>query len=146
MNPDEVIQRWAARQRELGNPKPPESIEELNMLGPARDWLGARVRAGLLGEFVPFLMPEPPEFEQGPDGIWRLTREDLARKQQQACDFFGCFCWGMLVDVRPEVPVDENGKPTGSIQLGLVFVFLDPEIRQLLGLDGTVQGRPRAQA
>lgn len=146
MHPDDVIQRWAAKQRELGNLKPPESIEELNMLGPAKDWLGARVRAGLLGEFIPFLMPEPPEFEQGSDGVWRLTREDLARKQQQVFDFFGRFCWGILVDVRPEVPVNEMGQPTGAIQLGLAFVFLDPEIRQLLGLDHSIEGRPRAQA
>ena len=143
---EQVLGRWVEEQAQLGNPKAPRTIAELNLLGPVRDWTSAKIRSVVIGDLVRLALSEArPQGMLCMDGIWRLTDLEHMQCRRLINEVLGELCWGVLIDVISEMPTNEEGQPTGEVRLAICFAFLDPELRKQLGLT-PLSGRPHAQA
>lgn len=142
-----IIRQWAQGQAELGNPRAPNCVEDLNRLGPVRDWRGAQLRTVIIADLVRLtLATEAPAAGMlCHDGVWRLTDAERMRCLRAIDEVLGVLSWGVLISVIPELPTGPEGKPSGEVRIALSFVFLDPELREQLGLP-PVRERPHAQA
>jgi len=119
-----VVNAWADEQAAIGNPAAPRSIAALNLLGKPRDELGMRMRGIILSQLIRLAIgTKPVEYTQNPGGSFWLTKAERARLTGIVSQLVSGLTWGVIVKVRPWLPIGADRMPTGEAGFSIIFLM-----------------------